>query len=82
MNGQSTLIVVGDGRNNYNDPRIDLFRDISRRASRTLWLSPEAPELWGTGDSDMPAYAALCDSVLRVSNLNELTTAIDRLMIA
>jgi uncharacterized protein with von Willebrand factor type A (vWA) domain len=25
-NGQTTLIVVGDGLNNYNDPRLDLFR--------------------------------------------------------
>ena len=82
VNGQSTLIVVGDGRNNYNNPRLDLFKQMSRRAARTLWLSPEAPELWGTGDSDMPGYAALCDSVLRVSNLKELTSAIDHLMVA
>ena len=82
LNGQTTLIVVGDGRNNYNDPRLDLFKEMSRRSSRTLWLSPEPPELWGTGDSDMPGYAAVCDSVLKISNLKELTSAIDHLMAA
>ena len=80
LNGRTTLIVVGDGRNNYNDPRLDLFKEMSRRASRTLWLSPEPQVLWGTGDSDMPGYAAFCDSVLKVSNLAELATAIDHLM--
>jgi hypothetical protein len=82
LNGQTTLIIVGDGRNNYNDPRMDLFKEMSRRASRTLWLNPEATELWGTGDSDMPGYASLCDSVLKVSNLKELTSAIDHQMTA
>ena len=80
LDGHTTLIVVGDGRNNYNDPRLDIFRDMSRRASRTLWLSPEPPALWGTDDSDMPGYAALCDSVFKVSNLAELATAIDHLL--
>ena len=33
LNGQTTLIVVGDGRNNHNDPRVDLFSIMSRRGS-------------------------------------------------
>jgi len=46
LNGQTTLIVVGDGRNNYNDPRVDQFTIMSRRAARTIWLNPEPPHLW------------------------------------
>jgi len=79
LNGQTTLIVVGDGRNNYNDPRIDLFTTMSRRAARTIWLNPEPPALWH-GDSDMPKYAPLCSNVLKVSNLKELTQAVDTLL--
>ncbi len=79
LNGQTTLIVVGDGRNNYNDPRLDLFSMMSRRAARTVWLNPEPPALWH-GDSDMPKYAPLCNDVLKVSNLNELATAVDQLL--
>lgn len=82
LDSHTTLIVVGDGRNNYNDPRLDLFTRMSRRVSRTLWLNPEPPALWGTGDSDMPGYAALCSSVLKVSNLAELSAAVDHLMAA
>jgi uncharacterized protein with von Willebrand factor type A (vWA) domain len=79
LNGQTTLIVVGDGRNNYNNPRLDLFTVMSRRAARTVWLNPEPPLLWN-GDSDMRKYAPLCSDVLKVSNLSELTAAVDQLL--
>jgi uncharacterized protein with von Willebrand factor type A (vWA) domain len=79
LNGQTTLLVVGDGRNNYNDPRLDIFSTMSRRAARTIWLNPEPPYLWH-GDSDMPKYASLCNNVLKVSNLRELTEAVDSLL--
>ena len=79
LNGQTTLIVVGDGRNNYNDPRLDLFSVMSRRAGRTIWLNPEPPHLW-QGDSDMPKYAQHCNNVLKVSNLRELNDAVDSLL--
>jgi len=79
LNGQTTLLIVGDGRNNYNDPRIDLFSMMSRRAARTIWLNPEPPILWN-GDSDMPRYAPLCNNVLKVSNLRELAEAVDQLL--
>jgi hypothetical protein len=82
LNGQTTFIVVGDGRNNYNDPRLDIFSNLARRSARTIWLNPEPPTLWSTGDSDMHQYAPLCNTVLKVSTLAELTAAVDHLMAA
>ena len=79
LNGQTTLIIVGDGRNNYNDPRLDIFSLMSRRAARTIWLNPEPPILWH-GDSDMPKYAPFCKDVLKVGNLRELVSAVDSLL--
>lgn len=79
LNGQTTLIIVGDGRNNYYDPRTDIFSTMARRAARTIWLNPEPPHMWH-GDSDMPKYAPLCSNVLKVSNLRELTEAVDNLL--
>ena len=79
LDGQTTLIIVGDGRNNYNNPRLDIFSLMSRRAIRTIWLNPEPPHLWH-GDSDMPKYEPLCNTVLKVSNLRELVEAVDILM--
>jgi uncharacterized protein with von Willebrand factor type A (vWA) domain len=80
VDSRTTFIIVGDGRNNFNNPQIDLFRKIVRRSHRALWLNPEPPIRWGTGDSDMHQYAPLCDVILQVSTLAELTTAVDRLL--
>jgi uncharacterized protein with von Willebrand factor type A (vWA) domain len=81
LNGQTTLIIVGDGRNNYNDPRVDIFSLMTRRAARTIWLNPEPPLMWH-GDSDMAKYAPLCDNVLKVGTLKELVSAVDTLLSA
>ncbi len=80
LNGQTTLLIVGDGRNNFNDPRLEVFDRMTRRASRTIWLNPEPPHLWASGDSDMHKYAPLCDQVFKVATLAELSYAVDQLM--
>jgi uncharacterized protein with von Willebrand factor type A (vWA) domain len=77
---RTTVIFVGDARNNYYDPRLDLMEQIQRRARRVIWLNPEPRTRWGSGDSDMPAYLPYADTVHRVSNLSELAAAVDRLL--
>jgi hypothetical protein len=78
---RTTVIVLGDGRNNYNDPNLRDFEAIRRRARRVVWFNPEHPRQWGSGDSDMPKYLPLCDAVHRVSNLRELVDAVDSLFV-
>jgi hypothetical protein len=80
MDGRTTFLIVGDGRNNYNDPRVDLFSLLSRRSRRTIWITPETAMLWGTGDSDMLKYAPSCDIVVQAGNLAQLTAAVDKLL--
>lgn len=79
---RTTVIFVGDGRNNYNNPRLDLMDQIKRRCKRLIWLNPEHPRQWGTGDSDMLAYLPYAAAVHRVSNLAELADAVDKLLTA
>jgi hypothetical protein len=76
---RTTLIFVGDGRNNFNDPRIDLVHALKLRARRIIWMNPESPYLWNTGDSDMNVYAPLCNSVHEVATLKQLADAVDDL---
>jgi uncharacterized protein with von Willebrand factor type A (vWA) domain len=80
VDGRTTVVVLGDGRNNYNSPRIDLLRQLQRRARRLVWFNPEYPGQWGTDDSDMQEYAAVCDSVHVVRNLAQLAAAVDSLL--
>jgi uncharacterized protein len=78
---RSTFIIVGDGRNNFNDPRLEIFQRIARRSRNTIWLNPEPMGLWGTGDSDMLKYAPYCGRALQVSNLAQLAAAVDNLLL-
>ncbi len=80
VDSRTTVILVGDGRNNYNDPRVDLFREIARRCRRTIWINPEPVHLWGTGDSDMHKYVPACDVILQAGTLSELVMAVDKLL--
>lgn len=77
---RTTIIILGDGRNNYNDPRLDLAQDLERRSRRLIWFTPESPGQWGTGDSDMHRYAPLASAVFKVSNLRELAAAVDQIL--
>ena len=80
VDSRTTVIVLGDGRNNYNDPGLDSFSRISRRARKLIWMNPEYPAQWGTGDSDMLSYAPLCSETYQVRNLAQLADAIDRIL--
>lgn len=77
---RTTFILVGDGRNNYNDPALDAFQQLARRSRRMIWINPEPPMLWGSGDSDMLQYAPLCNHVVMAATLGELTEAVDQLL--
>jgi uncharacterized protein with von Willebrand factor type A (vWA) domain len=77
---RTTVIVLGDGRNNYNDPGLDSFSRIGRRARKLIWMNPEYPAQWGTGDSAMLEYAPLCSELYQVRNLAQLAEAIDRIL--
>ncbi len=79
VDARTTLIFVGDGRNNYNDPRTDLASLLRMRCKRVLWFNPEPPMLWNTGDSDMARYAPLASAVHNVATLKQLEDAIDDL---
>ncbi len=80
VDSRTTVIILGDGRNNYNDPNTETFSRISRRARRLIWMNPEYPAQWGAGDSDMLDYAPLCSDVYQVRNLAQLADAIDRIL--
>ena len=78
--GRNTvLLVLGDARNNRRPPRADLLADLHRVARRVIWLNPEPPARWDTGDSVMTTYARHCDAVLAASTPRELAAALGTL---
>ncbi len=77
---RTTVIILGDGRNNYNDPRLDIAQDMQRRSRRLIWFCPEPQVQWGSGDSDMHRYAAYADGVYLVNSLRDLANAVDQIL--
>ena len=77
---RTTILVIGDARNNRNDPRTWAFKDITERAKRVLWLNPEARPAWRLGDSVMYDYMPYCDEVYECRNARQLTHVVDRII--
>ena len=77
---RTTVIILGDGRSNHGDPRMDLFEELAGRSKRIVWLSPEGRSLWGTGDSEMLRYAPHCSVVTQMSTLKDLERSIDEVL--
>ena len=72
---RTTIVVLGDGRNNANDPNLAAFEEITRRARETVWLTPEPRYSWGLGSCDLPGYAEFCTRVRVVRDLSGLERA-------
>jgi uncharacterized protein with von Willebrand factor type A (vWA) domain len=75
VNRRSTVLILGDGRNNGNDPNLPAFEEIARRARETIWLTPEPRYSWGLGACDLPEYAEYCSRVRVVRDLTGLERA-------
>jgi uncharacterized protein with von Willebrand factor type A (vWA) domain len=78
---KTTVLIIGDARNNYNPPEAWALSAIKERARRVLWLNPEPPASWAFGDSAMRDYEPYCDRVETVSNLASLAKVIDTLIL-
>ena len=81
VNNRTTVIILGDGRNNYNPAEDWVLREISQKAKKLIWLNPEGKRSWGVGDSEMPRYVRWCDVAEEVRNLNQLRKVIDGLVL-
>jgi len=76
---RTAVLILGDARNNNQDPNFAALHDINQRARRTFWLNPEATMRWGLGDSVAPAYAEIVE-MYQCSNVEQLTRFITRLL--
>ncbi|HYS07129.1 MAG TPA: VWA domain-containing protein [Myxococcales bacterium] len=77
---RTTVIIIGDGRTNYNPPNAWVLAEVKRKCRRLIWLCPEERHSWGFGDSEMPLYARHCDRVESVRSLDDLARVAAELM--
>jgi uncharacterized protein with von Willebrand factor type A (vWA) domain len=81
IDNKTTVLILGDARNNYNDPRVWCLREIHNKAKNVVWLNPESPSAWGFGDSVMDRYLPCTDIAEECRNLKQLSSIIDRLVL-
>jgi uncharacterized protein len=77
VTGKTTVLIIGDGRNNYNRSNDWVLREIQQKAKQLIWLNPESRMTWGVGDSEMLRYVPYCDVAEECRNINQLYKVVD-----
>ncbi len=77
---KSTVLILGDARNNYHQSQAWIVQEIERKARHVHWLNPEPRSYWDTGDSIVSEYGVHCDGVWEVRNLRQLEKFVETLV--
>jgi uncharacterized protein with von Willebrand factor type A (vWA) domain len=76
---RSTVLILGDARNNYHQAHAEVLADIHHRAKAVYWLNPEPTNYWNSGDSVVSQYAPYCDRVIECRTLRQLEAFVGEL---
>ncbi|MFT4767186.1 MAG: hypothetical protein ACI8RN_000311 [Glaciecola sp.] len=80
INSSTSVIILGDARNNRGNPELEIMQSIYQRSKQVIWLNPESRRAWGTGDSEMLRYQTACHYCAPCSNLQQLERVVDQLL--
>ncbi|KUI38919.1 hypothetical protein AU195_23360 [Mycobacterium sp. IS-1496] len=79
LSPRSSLLVLGDGRNNYRNPETELLARMVNASRHAHWLNPEPKHLWGSGDSATPRYEDII-TMHECRSAKQLAAVIDQLL--
>ncbi|WP_419841004.1 vWA domain-containing protein [Candidatus Poriferisodalis sp.] len=79
VNAKSTMMFLGDARNNYHSTNAWVLKECQKRARSVYWLNPEPRSYWDTGDSVITEYATYTDGVFECRNLRQLEGFVEKL---
>jgi uncharacterized protein with von Willebrand factor type A (vWA) domain len=79
INPRTSLLILGDGRNNYRATGVPTLRHLVTEARHAYWLNPEPRTYWGQGDSATRAYADVIEMV-ECRNAAQLQEFVERLL--
>ncbi|MBF6300650.1 VWA domain-containing protein [Nocardia amamiensis] len=79
VTSRSSLLILGDARTNYRDPRPDTLRSLVGVAKHAHWLNPERRDQWGTGDSAADKYREVIE-MHECRSAKQLTAVVSRLL--
>ena len=76
---RTTVIILGDARTNYHDPREGALKAVAQQARHVFWLNPEPASAWNSGDSVIARYQPFCDAVYECRNIRQLRAFVEDL---
>jgi uncharacterized protein with von Willebrand factor type A (vWA) domain len=75
LDRRTTVVILGDGRTNFQDDGAEVLVRLRERVRALYWLAPESRSGWGIGDSAMARYEPYCTRALEVRTARELEEA-------
>ena len=72
VKARTTVIILGDARNNYHSPQSWVLKAIRERSRHLYWLNPEPSYSWDSGDSVMSEYSQYCEKTVECRSLRQL----------
>lgn len=80
VNNKTTIIILGDARNNYGDPKSEILKEMYDKSKRVIWLNPEPKMSWAVGDAEMKKYAPACHQAEVCNSLVHLERVVSNLL--
>ena len=80
VDNRTTIIILGDARNNFGEAHAEVLKELYDRSKRVIWLNPEARLAWNTGDSEMRKYGAYSHQVEECNSLMHLERVVGNLL--
>lgn len=80
VDNRTTVIILGDARNNYGDNKAEILKEIYDRSKRVIWLNPEPKNAWNVGDAVMRNYSPYCHQTEECNSLMHLERIVGNLL--
>ncbi len=72
VSSRATLVLLGDGKNNYRSAQTEYIAQISERVRNVVWLNPLDVQEWNEPDNLMKEYQPYCTKVYRCRSASDL----------
>lgn len=79
VTSKASVLILGDGRTNYRDPKVAALARTVAVAKHAYWLNPEPKGQWGSGDSAARTYSDVI-SMYECRSAQQLADIVSRLL--
>lgn len=80
IDNRSTVVILGDARNNYGEAHQQALKELYDVSKRVIWLNPESRSTWNTGDAIMRKYTPYVHQAEECNSLIHLERVVGNLL--